>query len=65
VEVLPRRPWDRSGRRFGSTEKARSQLGFEAHVSHHEGLRRTISWTRAHRALIDRCIDAHRHRLSA
>lgn len=65
VEVLPRRNWDRSGRRFGSTEKARAKLGFEARISHEEGLRRTISWTREHRALIDRCMSAHAHRMSA
>lgn len=65
VEILPRRNWDRSGRRFGSTEKAREKLGFEAKVSHEEGLRRTVKWTREHRALIDRCMAAHAHRLSA
>ncbi len=63
VEVLPRRNWDRSGRRFGSTEKARAHLGFEARISHAEGLRRTIAWTREHRMLIDRCMAAHQHRL--
>lgn len=65
VEILPRRTWDRSGRRFGSTEKARARLGFEAKVSHEEGLRRTICWTREQRDLIDRCIAVHQHRLSA
>ena len=65
TQMLPRRTWDRSGRRFGSTEKARTQLGFEARVSHGEGLRRTVAWTRQHRELIDRCIATHAHRLSA
>ena len=65
VQQLPRRGWDRSGRRFGSTEKARNKLGFEAGTSHGDGLRQTIAWTRDNRPLIDRCIAAHQHRLSA
>ncbi|MDQ6612968.1 MAG: nucleotide sugar epimerase, partial [Gemmatimonadota bacterium] len=65
IQMLPRRSWDRSGRRFGSTEKAKRELGFEARVSHNDGLRRTVAWTREHRTLIDRCIAAHQHRLSA
>jgi nucleoside-diphosphate-sugar epimerase len=65
VTILPRRTWDRSGRRFGSTEKARAQLGFTATVSHAEGLRRTVQWTREQRPLIDRCIAKHRQHLDA
>jgi nucleoside-diphosphate-sugar epimerase len=60
---LPRRNWDRSGRRFGDPTKARVQLGFEARVSHEEGIRRTVEWTRDSLPLIERCIGAHRHRL--
>jgi nucleoside-diphosphate-sugar epimerase len=59
VELLPARDWDRSGHRFGSTEKARRAIGFEAQVSLEDGLARTIDWMREHLSLIDACV--HRH----
>jgi UDP-glucose 4-epimerase len=59
VELLPARDWDRSGHRFGSTEKARRELDFEAQVSLEDGLTRTIDWMREHLSLIDACV--HRH----
>jgi dTDP-D-glucose 4,6-dehydratase len=49
--------------RFGSTEKARSELGFEADVALEDGLRRTIEWTRDNLDLIDRCIERYASRL--
>src|SRR5437762_9639568 len=57
IELKPARDWDRSGRRFGSTEKARSELGFESRVSVDEGLRLTVDWMREHLDLIDACIE--------
>ena len=63
LEIAPQRPWDHSVMRFGSTAKAREQIGFEAEVELEEGLRRTIDWTRAHLDLIDRCVEGHRSRL--
>jgi nucleoside-diphosphate-sugar epimerase len=65
VEVLPGRPWDRSGRRFGSTDKARRELVFAATVGLQEGLGATIAWTRENMGLIDRCIGRHAARLAA
>ncbi|HEU4684007.1 MAG TPA: NAD-dependent epimerase/dehydratase family protein [Nitrospira sp.] len=65
IEYLPERPWDRSGRRFGSTEKAKRELGFEAIVSLENGLSRTIDWTRRHLSFIDRCIEKHAAELAA
>ncbi len=59
IEFLPRRAWDHSGRRFGSTDKAKRILGFEAATTLADGLRRTIEWTKANEALIDRCIRQH------
>jgi UDP-glucose 4-epimerase len=70
VTIVGNRTWDRSGRRFGSPEKARRELGFTANVALDEGLRRTIAWTTENLDRIDRCIASHadelesyRHRL--
>jgi nucleoside-diphosphate-sugar epimerase len=65
VVLAPMRPWDRSGRRFGSTEKSASQLGFTAETSIAIGIERTVEWTRAHLDDIDRSIARHRDRLTA
>jgi nucleoside-diphosphate-sugar epimerase len=47
LELLPRRSWDNSGKRFGSTRKSKQELGWEARVSLDEGLSRTVDWMRA------------------
>ena len=62
---LPGRDWDRSGRRFGSTVKAKSALGFEAAVSLRGGLARTIEWTSKHLARIESCIARHQNAMAA
>ena len=59
VESRPARDWDRSGKRFGSTEKAREKLGFAASVPVAEGLERTVEWTRRNRSNILRTMTAH------
>lgn len=59
IAYTPKRPWDSAGRRFGSTEKSRRELGFEAHVALRDGLRRTIDWTQQHLPIIQQCIDKH------
>lgn len=59
LDFLPGREWDRSGRRFGGTEKAKRVLGFEAQVSLQEGLDHTIAWTRQNFPLIEACIQKH------
>jgi nucleoside-diphosphate-sugar epimerase len=61
VDIRPPRDWDRSGTRFGSTEKSRRLLGFEARVTMREGLSRTIEWTRSNYDLISRCIKRHQY----
>jgi UDP-glucose 4-epimerase len=63
LELGPRRPWDHSIMRFGSPEKARRELGFEAQVSVEKGLQRTIEWTREHLDFIETCIEKHAARL--
>lgn len=60
VDLRPARDWDRSGKRFGSTEKSKRELDFEASVSIREGLARTVEWTRGNMELIQRSIDQHR-----
>jgi nucleoside-diphosphate-sugar epimerase len=65
VELAPKRHWDRSGKRYGSGEKARQDLGFEAVVNLEDGLGRTIDWTRANLGLIESCMAKHQHRLAA
>jgi nucleoside-diphosphate-sugar epimerase len=64
VELLPARDWDRSGNRFGSTEKARRMLGFKARVSLEDGLNRTVDWTRENLSLIDACVQRHARHMS-
>jgi UDP-glucose 4-epimerase len=63
VELRPARNWDRSGRRFGSVEKAKRELGFEAQTPLEDGLRRTVDWMRENLDLIDACIRRHAEHL--
>jgi nucleoside-diphosphate-sugar epimerase len=65
LELKPAREWDRSGRRFGSTEKARRELGFAASVPVEEGLCRTVEWARENLATIDACIERHAAQMAA
>jgi nucleoside-diphosphate-sugar epimerase len=65
IELAPKRAWDNSGKRYGSTEKARGELGFFCQVRLEEGLRHTIEWTRANLALIESCIAKHAGRMAA
>jgi UDP-glucose 4-epimerase len=59
IDLRPARDWDRSGKRFGSTQKAADALGYRATVPLREGLQRTINWTVANRSTIQRCISQH------
>lgn len=63
VELLPARDWDRSGRRFGSIEKAKRELGFEAQTRLEDGLVNTVEWMRANLDLIDACVRRHAEHL--
>jgi nucleoside-diphosphate-sugar epimerase len=65
IDIGPRRPWDHSVKRFGSTEKSRRELSFTATVQLQEGLRRTVEWTEGKRELVDRCVQRHAARLEA
>jgi nucleoside-diphosphate-sugar epimerase len=59
VAAAPARGWDRSGKRYGETSKAQAELGFAARTGLGEGIARTVAWTRANRAVIERCIAQH------
>jgi nucleoside-diphosphate-sugar epimerase len=63
LELGPPRDWDRSGHRFGSTDKARQAIGFVAGTELEEGLRRTIEWMTRHMDLIDRAVTKHAGRV--
>ena len=59
IALTPARDWDRSGRRFGSTMKAREQLGFVTTTALRDGLTETIAWTRSRRDTIRHCMLQH------
>jgi len=58
-DLRPARDWDRSGRRFGSTEKSKEKIEFEANIEIKEGLKRTISWTKNNQKKILSMIEKH------
>lgn len=58
-EHIPGRPWDSSGKRFGSGARAKMELGFEARVGLEEGIPKAIEWMRGHLPLVNACIKKH------
>jgi UDP-glucose 4-epimerase len=64
LDLRPARDWDRSGKRFASTEKSERELEFVAQVSVREGIRRTVDWTKANIDLIKRSMAKHEKMLS-
>jgi nucleoside-diphosphate-sugar epimerase len=65
LELAPMRSWDRSGKRFGSTEKAKEKIQFAAQVPLAEGLKQTVQWTKDNLALIETCIAKHQAQMAA
>ena len=63
IEFQPPRDWDHSGRRFGSTEKTKRDIGFEARTVLSGGLSETIGWTTQNLKTIDACIHKHQQHL--
>ncbi len=59
LDIRKQRDWDHSGKRFGSTEKARRELGFAVNIPIHDGLSRTVEWTRENMERIQACIKRH------
>jgi nucleoside-diphosphate-sugar epimerase len=64
VEVHAYRAWDHSGRRLGSTEKARAALGFSCRVGIEQGLELTYAWSLANMRRIEACIARHGDRMA-
>lgn len=64
LDLRPARDWDRSGKRFASTQKAAQELGFSASVDIREGVRRTVEWTKENLDLISHSMAKHRKQLS-
>lgn len=58
-KLFPARDWDRSGKRFGSTQKAKLDLGFSAEVEISNGIELLVDWTKKNRELIKSCMDRH------
>jgi nucleoside-diphosphate-sugar epimerase len=65
VAHLPRRAWDHSGKRYGSTVKAERELGFRAQVGIDTGLAQTVEWTRTNLPLIRATIAKHEQHMRA
>jgi nucleoside-diphosphate-sugar epimerase len=59
LELQAAREWDKSGKRFASTEKTLKKLAFFAEVDIKQGLKKTINWTRSNKDLIAQCIRKH------
>tara|TARA_B110000238_G_scaffold14954_1_gene14609 strand:+ start:14926 stop:15957 length:1032 start_codon:yes stop_codon:yes gene_type:complete len=57
--LKPQRKWDNSGTRFGSTEKSKNEIDFEAQISLKKGLSQTVEWTKSNKKYIQQCIDKH------
>ena len=60
-DIIPARSWDRSGNRFGSTEKALKELNFKADTKLDVGLKKTIDWTNNNQKLIKHNILKHKN----
>jgi nucleoside-diphosphate-sugar epimerase len=65
IDLKPKRNWDRSGKRFGSIEKAQRELNFKATTDLQTGLKQTIAWTRDNIDTIDACIARHAASMAA
>lgn len=59
LELGSKRDWDRSGKRYGSTEHAAQTLGFLAETPLEDGLKATIAWTRENLAMIEASMAKH------
>ncbi len=59
IELRPKRHWDNSGTRYGSTQKSQEEINFNAKVSLQEGLKLTVNWANENLPWIEQCIEKH------
>lgn len=64
LDLRPARDWDRSGKRFASTEKSKNEIGFVAEVDIRSGINRTVEWTTKNFELIKNNISKHQKLVS-
>ncbi len=64
IEYLPKRPWDNSGKRFASIEKAKRELNFSPEINLEQGLKLTIEWTKENLEKIEKCISKHKDKMA-
>ena len=64
LDLKPPRKWDKSGKRFASTEKSKNDLGFSAKINIREGIKRTVEWTKINKELIGQNIAQHKKLMS-
>ena len=64
VELLPKRDWDTSGKRFGATDKSKNELGFNTSMPLQDGLKKTIDWTIQNQKFIQSKINKHQKELT-
>jgi UDP-glucose 4-epimerase len=62
--IKPKRDWDGSGKRFASTEKAYTDLGFKAAVNIEDGLQKTVAWTKENYTMIESSMKKHQKNLN-
>ena len=59
LDMKPARDWDKSGKRFASTQKSENELGFNSKISIQDGIFKTVEWTRENFDFIKNCIQKH------
>ena len=59
LDLKPARDWDRSGKRFASTEKAEKSLGFRATTKIEKGITNTVRWFADNEYIISNNIKKH------
>lgn len=60
IQQVPARPWDRSGKRCGTTQKATQEINFTAKVTIKQGIEKTVAWTVNNYKLIESQMLKHK-----
>ena len=59
IVLKPKREWDNSGKRFGSTDKSSKFLSFQAKTEIKDGILKTVKWTQKNKNQILKNINKH------